>query len=614
MFARTSLSILLIGLVLVGRVCAQEASVRVTAGADPMATTVGEPIVLTVRVEGAPATVVQTPGRPVTVNLDPQQRAPRMQRFRFTEGDTERPGVAFSWQFRPRRAGTARIQPVTVVVRGEEYKTSPIQVEVTPSTGRPSGPTLTTPDGAPGTTLDERDLFVRATATADRAYQNEQVVVEYRLFYRPGVRLRHSRLADSWDAPGFWREELNVASRPTPQTQRANGQMYETVVLKRVALFPTRPGTLRVDPLRIETEAQGTVQMQRGGPALRGRFQPVRLASQSLSLRVRPLPSSAPSSFDGAVGQFSMRVRTDADSAAVGDPVSLKVRVQGTGNLATLSPPRLDPPATVEVYETVAESDIERNGRRMRGTKTFAYTLVPRSGGRLALSPVVFAYFDPEAGRYKTLRAEGPVLQVSGEAAPGEQQLSGRTGDGLPVGDVTGLMSADAVRWVRTDQRPLHRQPWAYLVLLLPVLLAGGAVLYRRRRQATGPTRRMESDASFEPAQAQLRAARRRLKKADGTAVYEAVGQALRTFLGGRLGQDSPPAPRSVLDRELRRHDVPGDLRDRLYEVLDRCDEAQYAPGSATPSAREDLLSDAHAVLDRLDEHLPPPVSHPERS
>lgn len=588
-----------------GPVCAQNSPVRVTAGAEPTTVDVGETVVFTIRVEGAPATVIQTPERPAVANLEPQMQQPDVRRVQSSTGGTLQQLVTFSWRFRSEEPGTARIRPVTVAIQGEEYTTGGVQVQVVPQPERLSSPTLSRPEGTSSSaTLDERDLFVRATATTDRAYQNEQVVAEYRLYYRPGVRLRHSRLAESWDAPGFWREELDVASRPTPERRQAYGRTYETVTLKRVALFPTRPGTLHVEPLRIETEAQGTVRMRRNNSVVRGRFEPVQLASRSLSLQVGSLPSGAPPAFDGAVGQFSMSVTMDTDSAAVGDSVPLRVRVSGTGSLTTLSAPSLDLPTTVEVYEPIEEADIERGGRRIRGEKTFTYTLVPRSGGRIDLPPVVFSYFDPEAGRYETLQAETPTLQVSGEAAP---RAVGRTGEGLPVGDVTALMTADEARWSRTDRPPLYRRFWTYMLLLIPILLVGGGLAYRRWESAPWTPSAPTPDPSFEGAQEQLQDARQRLQNgrpgAD-SAVSQAVERALRTFLVERLGLNGTTPTRSVLDRHLVRHDTPDDLREALYGLLDRCDEAQYSPVSSQDSG-DALVDDAEVLLHRLDEHLP---------
>ncbi|MFB6272258.1 MAG: BatD family protein [Salinibacter sp.] len=610
MSVRTAVVILVLGGLLGVRASAQSgSSVRVTAQAEPMTTTVGETIAFTVRVEGAPATVIQTPDQPRAVNLEPQREAPQTQQIRSVEGGTLRRSVVYSWQFRAQRAGTARLRPVTVVVRGEQYTTSSIRIRV--SADDASRPTLTHPEGKTSGTLDRNDLFVRASASTDRAYQNEQVVVEYRLFYRPGIRLRHSHLADSWDAPGFWREELKVASRPTPAPRRVGGRRYETVVLKQVALFPTQPGTLRVDPLRIETEAQGTVRRRHGGPALRGRFESVQLASQRLSVRVRPLPPGAPASFDGAVGQFSMTARADADSITVGESVPLTVRITGTGGLSTLSPPSLDVPSAIEVYEPTVQTDIDRTGQRIRGTKTFTYTLVPRSGGRHVLPPVSFSYFDPEARRYETLRAEVPPLPVSGTAA---QRVVGRTGNGLPVGDVTAPVSAEETQWVRTPRRPLYRQRWPYLAVLIPVLGAGGAVAYRRWGRGGESDRDEDTGGSLDAAQDHLQEARRRLQGGGDAAVSAAVEQSLRTVLGARLERDGAEPSRTMLDRQLSRHDVPDDLQTRLYELLDRCDEAQYAPGSSTRDLSTEDLDDAETLLRRLHEQVSSPTDRSERS
>ena len=91
------------------------------------------------------------------------------------------------------------------------------------------------------------------------------------------------------------------------------------------------------------------------------------------------------------------------------------------------------------------------------------------------------------------------------------------------------------------------------------------------------------------------------------------MARALRACLAGRLGGDGPnDVPRAVLDRDLPRHDVPPDLQDALYDVLDRCDEAQYAPRAGS-SAPEDVLANAHAVLRRLDTALPRSATTPPR-
>lgn len=599
MFTRNLLAIVALGTALVGTAPAQSDSpVRVTAEAEPMEVTPGNLVTFTIRVEGVPATVVRPPDRPPVPNLKPRRSAPRAQRGSST-GTSSKRYVAFTWRYQARQTGEARIPPVDVVVRGETYTTAGIQVRVV-SQSTPS----TSVAGGESQVIDPQDLLIRAVATADRAYQNEQVIVGYRLFYRPDVRLRHSRLADAWDAPGFWREELDVPSRPTPRTQRINGRTYKTIVLKRVALFPTRPGSLRVDPLRIEAEAQGT--LQRRGATVRGHFEPVRLASEALSLSVRSLPSTAPPSFDGAVGRFSISMEADRDSVAVGDPVQLTVRAQGIGNLATLSPPDLDAPSAFEVYDPTTQTNVDRGKRRIGGTKTFTYTLVPQSSGRYSLSPVTFSYFDPDTEQYRTVRASPPTLRVTGESAP---RVVGRTGDGLPVGTITDPIAAAEAQWARTDRRPLYRWPWAYVALLLPVLAAGGAVMYRRWARVAETADAAGPDGGRDAVQRHVRAARRHLRDEEMTAFYETVERALLAFLDERLPMDGASTTRAALDRSLTHHDVPEDLQNALFDLLDDCEDAQFAPerASSDDSAKA-VFEKTQAVLRQLDNTLPEAV------
>ncbi len=611
MYVRLFVGLLCLGALLGGPVRAQSGSeVSISAQATPSKVGTSETVSFEIQVKGVPLSVIQTPDPPPTVNLVLQDPTPTTRRnLSFDSGRLSR-RATFRWTYRPMREGIARIRPTTVRIQDERYTTDEIRVRIVPQSQRsgrssragadPAEPS-SSPDARQVAALGPRDLFIEATASSDVAYQNEQVTTEYRLFFRPGVRLRQSRMADAWDAPGFWREELDVASRPTPRTTTAYGQTYETIVLKRVALFPTRAGTLRVDPLRIETEAQPRKQRDRS-PSQR-RYEPVTLSSEALSVVAESLPPDAPPAFDGAVGQFSLQTSLSDDSVEAGNAVELTARIEGTGNLATISPPAVDPPSDFETYEPSLEADIDRGGEQVQGAKTFTYTLVPRSNGGYTLPPVAFSYFDPETEAYETLRSEPIALHVTGDAPP---RAMGRTGEGLPVGDIAGPIEDD-VRWVQADRAPFYRQPWVYAVLLVPVVLAGGGVAYQqyagRETAASDPA----SDG-LGPAQSHLRDAHRHLREGETRTFHQTVERAVRTFLTTRLGVPEMPSTekRDALDQRLAQHDVPEAERRAVTDLLDACDRAQFTPAEPSHDAMEATLDQAQTLLLRLDDALPP--------
>ena len=573
-------------------------TVRVEASAQP--TTVGADgrVTFTLRIEGASGTAVETPSPPPTRNLVLQQRTPSTEEsLSFEDGQAQR-GVTYEWEYRPLRTGAARIEPATVQVRGESYTTGEIRLRVvSPSQSTSSRSDTEAQDemeARAAAQIGRRSLFIRGRPSTTTAYQNEQITVEYRLFFRPDVRLRRSRMADAWDAPGFWREELDVSSRPVPETETVYGQPYNTIVLKRVALFPTRSGSLRIRPLRIETEAQGA------GQAFRGRYEALTLASDSLSIEVRPLPTGAPSAFEGAVGRFSIEARQGADSVAVGGGSEVAVRVRGTGNLPMVSAPAVDAPSDVAVYGPDIENDFDRDGEAVGGTKTFTYTLVPAASGRHVVPPIRFPYFNPGTRRYETAQTDSIVLRASGAAEP---VATSRTGEGLPVGDIAGLMTTN-VRWGRPDSTPLYRRWAAYGAVLLPVVLGLGGVAYRRRWGRSHEPDPVEEEATPDPladVHAHLREAKRH--EADARARYRALERAVRTFLAIRLGV-APDCSRPRLDDHLARHAVPAADREALHELLDACDRAQFTPETPADSSMN-VLKHTQALLRRLDNALP---------
>jgi HEPN domain-containing protein len=626
---RTRFCLLVLVLVGVGGgPAAQAQSVSVQAEATPGEAGLQETIVYRIQVQGASLSDIDPPAPPPTTNLVLKQSTPSTRRdLSFSRGKMNRT-IAFEWRYRPMRVGMARFRPADVTVNGERYTTEDIRVRVVPQGQRPSTPSAT-PHGAPTTRrpsagsgrdpsggraedgrasmLKPKDLFIRAQADARRAYQNEQVTVEYRLFFRPGIQLRHSRLANAWDANGFWREELDVASRPVPRQQTIDGTTYQTIVLKRVAVFPTRPGSLRVDALTIETEAYASHRTSSESYSLQSRYEPVRLSSESLSLQARPLPRPAPEPFTGAVGTFSLTTNVSTDSVRVGEAVRIQATVGGTGNLATLQPPTLRVPDAFDRYDPTITTDVQRSRTTVRGSKTFTYVVVPQTSGTFTLPPLSFAYFDPEAETYRTLRSSPVRLRVTGESRP---TAVGTTGNGLPVGDIADLMAdtgptaGASARWLRTDDVPLHRRPWAYGALAVPLLLAGGLLALRRRGQAAGSAATASAPATASPADVQqhLREARTQVEEGRTEAAYRSVEQALRASLSRWLGRPASGMTRSHLKAAFSHRGLPESVASEVVDLLDACDRAQYAPHTPRAETARTHLQRATEIVRRLDD------------
>lgn len=619
---KKTFDLLLLTLGLLFWVCntAAAQTVNVLATVDRNTLGTEEPVRLTLEIQGASFTEIEIPPTPEYEGLALVQPVPSTRRNVSIVNGRMHQSVAYEWVFRPVREGSARIKPIEVTISGRSYRTGEITLNVVPQSRRPQrtpGQSNTPfaqpfpPDGADDDSftadepLDENDLFIRAIPSARSTYQNSQVTIEYQLFFRNGIQLRQSRLADSWDAGGFWREEMEVDPRPLPRTVVEKGLRYHSIVLKRVSVFPTRTGTLTVDPLRIETEAYfprrtNDVFGQFFSPV--GRFEQVELSSPAVTIESRPLPGNAPASFRGAVGNFTMSSRINRNDVSVGESVELSVIISGDGNVATLEAPQIQWPGAFEVYDPQVSTNINRNGTRVRGEKTFTFIAVPRTNGTFEVPPVEFSYFDPSASRYVSLNSAVGRIRVTGSATSPE--LASTTASGLPVDDIAGIISEES-GWIRTARQPLHTNPWTYAVLFLPLLGVAGVFAYRKHTSRIATDHEYARNRRAHPvARKHLKRAGEILRRNDPQRFYEELERAVTGFVGNRLNIAESGLTRHQFDLRLEEVGVSDDVRVDLQRFLEECDRGRFAPISPDRSTLEEAYRHAAALITRLNEHF----------
>ncbi len=553
---------------------AQEVSVRAWTNAR----TVGDDDVVTysIEVRGAPFGQVATPQPPATTGLALGRSAPSAGRDATYEDGALLQTITFRWLYRPLQPGQARIGSTTVMIDGRAYETDPIAIEVEPQIARSRRaqqprPLRDTPGqrgqtdaGAEGLTL------VRTVLDKQDVFTNEQLTIEYQLLFRDFVRPGSSRLVENWEAEGLWREALDVEMRPTPETVLHEGERFNMITLMRAALFPMRPGTHTISPLTIRTDIDFThaARRERQAPS-----DPLELQTDPLQITARPLPSGAPDTFDGAVGQFALTTSVSPTSVEVGDAVELVAEVRGSGNLILLDPLQLEVPAEVTLYEPETATQLERTDAGVESTATYTYTLVARQPGTVTLPPVTFSYFDPAAEAYRTIEQTPAPITVREPTQPTITQAPPRAN--TPV-----------------DAPERRYTVWATLA----AVLAGLAGLWAWRR---GP-----DDAGEEPATAleasPLARAEAAAAAGEVDACYHALDRAIREAIAARSQQPALGQSQHDLAALLRDEGVPDDTIYTIMSLLQEVEDAQYAPPAQRPQQMEQAVARARAVVTDL--------------
>ncbi len=537
---------------------AQSASAAVSA----RRVAVGQTVTYTVTLEGGRG---QSVGPPLATGaLRLRSQFPASDATTMVNGRTER---RLTWAYEAVRPGTGRIERFRARVGGQPVAADGITVTVERGPPARVAPSPRSVTGARG------PLFVQAEPSRRTAYVGEQVVVDYELYFEPEIQPRQTAPVGTWDAPGAWREEMDVASTyPRPVT--VGGQPYEAVTIRRVALFPTRAGTLELAPMDFTVDLLRTDRQPSPDPfapffsPFTSRYEDRDVTAPSVSVEVRPLPDGAPPSFAGAVGQFEVSTTAEPRQVDAGDAVRIQVSIRGDGNTATLSAPEIEAPPGFDAYAPREEREVFRGAEPLRGVKTFTYTLVPQGGGRFTVPGAPWTYFDPTTGRYVTVQTDPVEVVVRGDALADAAPVA--AGPDAPAGLMT---SAD---W----RRPPGRGAWLWALLggglALPALAAAlflGARAGRQRLAADTARRR------WRRAPADVRRRLTRAQTLDGPAAFAEIEGAVRGFLSDRLGVPAGPLSADALDEALADAGVAPDARARLRAVRAACERGRYAPG-----------------------------------
>ncbi|HSJ14358.1 MAG TPA: BatD family protein [Longimicrobiales bacterium] len=500
--------------------------VRATLIANRIAAGASTVLVITVETSGSTPGEIPVPTLPAGLALGPISDFSQLQ-VAFPGGrrrTTRREVVVVAQE-----PGRYRIPSVAVEVEGRTYTTPALDLTVTPAAAGPG----VRRDGEPPVRL-------RAWIDPDTLYVGEQLLYRAEAAFPEALRLRQTR-APVFDPPattGFWVYDL-----PDPVTVglRVSGnEMYEVQSFRQV-LFPLRAGDHRIPPagLRYEYRA-GSI------------FSPEsrQLATDPIAVHVRELPRSGrPADFDGAVGQFTITASISAPNTTVDDAVTLRVSVEGKGNIKALGRPMLPEIADVDIFPGADRVDVGFDGERVSGRKTFEWLLVSRAAGEHAVPAITFSWFDPQTGGYERASTSPLVLYA-----------------GARDGSATG---AAALAPLRADsaRQPLAfvRTNWFLALQAVPLLLLL-AMLQPR------PSRRAGRHARPAVAEHELRAL---ADLRDPRASLERLG--------------------TLLQREIARD--PGAGSTGLRALHERVRQVCYAPTPADAETCARLIADARALL-----------------
>ena len=528
------------------------------------------------------------------------------------------------------KEGTFHVGSASLTVKGNKISSEPFDIKVLPDDGSyaasssggesRSSTTQTQSQNTSDPQVSGKDLFLKVIPSKKSAYVGEQVVLTYKLYTKVPVSSLSVDKSPSY--AGFWTKDVsdNNGGSLRQSSEYINGMEYTVAEIQKIVVVPQRSGKLDIEPMVIECIAQ--IRTESGNrrsndpfdiffndPFFNRNIANVKkeLSTANLSIDVKNLPvDKKPSSFAGAVGNYSFKSYIDKTELKTNEAFTLTLTVSGTGNVELLQMPEPTFPPDFEVYDPKISTSTNTTAQGLSGTKKAEYLVIPRRAGTFTLAPVEFSYFNPANGTYASLMSDGYAIQVEkgvgGEGADGSIYASNQEGIKYLGSDIRHIMTG------KVQLKPMHSAFFgtaAYFVILIAMLLAFVILLLasRKHEQQKQDTAANRNKKATKIARGRLKKANQYLKSKEQDDFYVEMSQALWGYIADKLGIERSKLSMDTVSEAMKEKKVPDDLTQQFIDTLNSCEFARFAPGSAEEKMEElyrkgiEVITKAEKVL-----------------
>ena len=506
---------------------------------------------------------------------------------------------AFTYYLQPRSVGKFTIGSAAISVKGQTLKSDPLPIEVVKG-GTPQQSKKTQGSQDVSSKEISENVFIRALVDKNSVYQGEQVTVTYKLYTRLNIQSPQVSKLPSYQ--GFWSEEIETSNQITFARENYEGKVFNVAVLKRAALFPTQTGELSVTPFELKIPVLVQRKKRSNSPfdnffddPFLGRTESVEYTAKSNTVKVKvlPLPQTTLSSFTGAVGDYTLQTSVDKKIVRQNEPVTLKVMVSGEGNINLLDPPQMQIPNGFEKYEPKISTNVSRGGV-ISGKKNFELLVIPRVSGNFEIHAMQFTFFNPRKKIYQT--ESSPAYQIIVEQ--GSAEYSGGT-SGLSKEEIK-LLSQD-IRFIKTDFsdvtkkiKPVENSLLVDLGLYsLPLLVLLGFLFWKQKQEKlSGNITLLKNLRAEKIAKARLKTAAKYLKEQNDTLFFAEISLAVYGYLEDKLSINKADFTVEAAISRLLINEVDEDMIAEMRFILEKCEFVRFAPS-------QNILEDMNLLYKR---------------
>lgn len=523
---------------------------------------------------------------------------------------TQSVSYTYTYILRASKVGKYTISPATIKSKRKIYESNSVNIEVIngrkpASTNNQSQGQRQQQQATTSTAADSKDnLFIQYEVDKRNVYKGEKINATLKLYSRVSLSIVDQTLPSF---EGFWTQDINLPQADATRSQEAvDGIIYNVYTLQKKVLIPQQTGSLSIEPAEMVFNIQQRVRSQSIFDDFFGSVQNIKtqIKSKRIPITVKDLPA-APAGFKGAVGTFSVSSNIDKTEITANEAITMKVRIDGNGNLKHINPFEFNYPADFEVYDPKTSYNFKASEKGIIGSTTFEQVFIPRFAGSYTIPAQKFVYFDPASKKFKTLYTKQFDIQV--ERGTDDQNTT-----------VVSAMSKENVRFIGQDIRYIKQENQEltpidesffgssrfyaiYGFSLLTFILI--ILLQQKRLKDNANVAQMRNKKASKMARKHLKAASVCLKNNNKDEFFDALLRAFWGYLSDKLALPISEMNRESAQSTLSQYNVDEETIKEFTDVVDTCEMAKFAPTAVNDSI-EDLYKRGDKLIAKFEKQI----------
>ena len=533
--------------------------------------------------------------------------------FQMINGKTSQSSsITYTYTLSALKQGTYTIPAATITAGGKQYKSNTLTIKVFPGdpdaakgkknkSQNSQNERMHTQDA--GDKITGKDLFITVTADKQRIYEQEAVVLTYKVYSLVNLSQLSGEMPD---LEGFHTQEIDLPQQKSLKMEMYNGKKYGTCVWRQYVLFPQRSGKMTIPAIKFDAIV---IQQNRSIDPFDAFFNggssivevKKTITAPSLTIDVSPLPSPKPDNYSGAVGKFNISSSlTPTEGLKTNDALTLRVTLSGNGNMKLMKAPQPAFPTDFETYDAKITDKTKISANGVTGNKVYDFIAVPRHAGKFTIPPVEFCYFDPSANAYKTIKTEAYNLEVAKGKGGNSESISYTNKEDVE------LLASD-IRYIRQGETTLHKPGETFyatnayrLCYIIPLLLTIlTLIIFRKRAIENANVAKQRNKKASKVAAKRLKHAAQLLKANNPAQFYDETLKALWGYVGDKLNIPASELNKDNISEKLSAKGLDESTIQQLINVMNQCEFARFAPGD--PSQTMDkIYADATDVINKM--------------